>query len=124
MKNLRKAGAAVAVALLATAVPGVAGADPKPGTGGSDEPYSLGDCGGVTLVHVNHRSPVVHDEATSQVWVFKEVTYSDGTRTETFRIGDGIKDERFVTCTDSYRDGDTTINFTARLLPAGSGGGR
>ena len=124
MKTLTRAAAALGVGLVSLGMPATANADPGPGTGHSDAPYSLGDCGDATLVHVNHRSPVIHDPDTTTVWIFKEVTYSDGVTTETVRLGEGIDDQRLVTCVDRYVDDGTTITYTARLLPAGPGQAR
>lgn len=119
--NLIRTTAAAVLAASVLAVPTTAGADPKPKGGKFGEPYSLGDCGGFTLEHINHNSPVIHDPDGTTVWVFREVTYSDGTTTETFRIGKGVSDGRLATCTDSYVDDGVTISFTAKLQPSGQG---
>ena len=111
--------AAVGLGLtLAVGTPSMAGADPKAGRGNFGEPYSLGDCAGISLVHVNDNGPVIHDPDGTRVWIINEVTYSDGTDSETFRLGRGIDDSRLLTCNDSYDQDGTTIYYTARLLPA------
>ena len=109
-------------ALIATS--DLAAADPAARGGKFGDPYVVGDCDGPTLVHANDNSPVVHDAESTRVWVFKEITYSDGTSSSTVRLGSGISDDRLLTCVDVYTDDGIQITYVARLLESGRGDAR